>query len=102
MSESEHRVAFHVQDRAVICTCGEYFRAQHIGMGMLSDPLGAWAHHLRESNGINLADAYEAGWHDHFIENQRQEKDPAYPIGRGKRTNYPSPETIASREGEGD
>ena len=33
-----------------------------------------------------LADAaYEEGWHDHFLERQRQELDPSYPIGKGKR-----------------
>lgn len=87
---SEHKVAFYADGKAVVCTCGDYFGSQPLGMTWFSEPLSEWAKHLRETNGLNLQDAYEAGWHDHYLDFERQSKDPNYPVGAGKRIQYPT------------
>lgn len=97
---SEHEVAFHVDSKAVVCSCGEYFAAEMSVGGMTfvgGDPLRAWAGHLRETNDLNLQDAYEAGWRDacdDWLEQTgtaTKRGDPSHPIGARKRTHYPHP-----------
>ena len=91
----KHEVAFHAPDKAVVCSCGDYFASQPIGMTWFSDPLAAWADHLRETSGLNLQDAYEQGWRDACDDHLEQRGtaakpgNPNHPIGARKREHYP-------------